>query len=93
MPNKLTQFLKEVRQELKKVSWPSRQETIKYTLIVVGVSVAVAIFLGGLDFLFVWALNKFISCRLKRYKAMRIIQIGMRIMRINNSDHSHELVD
>jgi len=60
MPNKLTQFLKEVRQELKKVSWPSRQETIKYTLIVVGVSVAVAIFLGGLDFLFVWALNKFI---------------------------------
>jgi len=57
---KITQFLKEVRQELKKVSWPSRQETIKYTLIVVGVSAAVAIFLGGLDFLFVWVLNKFI---------------------------------
>lgn len=60
MANKITTFLKEVRQELKKVSWPSRQETIKYTLIVVGVSAAVAIFLGGLDFLFVWALNKFI---------------------------------
>ncbi len=60
MANKITTFLKEVRQELKKVSWPSRQETIKYTLIVIGVSAAVAIFLGGLDFLFVWVLNKFI---------------------------------
>jgi preprotein translocase subunit SecE len=58
--NKITQFLKEVRQELRKVSWPSRQETIKYTLIVIGVSLAVAIFLGGLDFLFTWALQKFI---------------------------------
>ena len=54
------QFLKEARQELKKVSWPSRQETIKYTLIVIGVSLAVAIFLGGLDFLFTWALQRFI---------------------------------
>jgi preprotein translocase subunit SecE len=60
MPKKITQFLKEVRQELKKVSWPTRQETIKYTLIVVGVSVAVAVFLGGLDFLFGWGLEKFI---------------------------------
>ena len=58
--NKITQFLKEVRQELRKVSWPSLQETIKYTLIVIGVSLAVAIFLGGLDFLFTWALQKFI---------------------------------
>jgi len=60
MPKKITQFLKEVRQELKKVSWPTRQETIKYTLIVVGVSVAVAVFLGGLDFLFGLGLEKFI---------------------------------
>ncbi len=60
MPNKITQFLKEDRQELKKVSWTTRQETIKYTLIVIGVSVAIAVFLGGLDFLFGWALQKFI---------------------------------
>jgi preprotein translocase subunit SecE len=57
---KLTKFLKEVRVELKKVSWPSRQETIKYTLIVIGVSLAVAVFLGGLDFLLTWAFQKFI---------------------------------
>ena len=45
---------------MKKVNWPSRQETIQYTLIVIGVSVVVAIYLGGLDFLFSFLLNKLI---------------------------------
>jgi len=58
--NKITTFLKEVRLEMKKVNWPSRQETIQYTLIVIGVSVVVAIYLGGLDFIFSFLLNKLI---------------------------------
>lgn len=57
---KITTFLKEVRVELKKVNWPTKQETIKYTLIVIGVSLAIAIFLGGLDFIFTWLLNEFV---------------------------------
>ena len=56
---KLGTFLKEVRLEMKKVNWPNRKETVKYTLIIVGVSVAVAAFLGGLDFLFNTILNRF----------------------------------
>jgi len=52
--------LKEVRVEMKKVNWPTRQETLKYTLIVVGISVAVAVFLGSIDFIFTTFLNKFI---------------------------------
>ncbi|NCO80201.1 preprotein translocase subunit SecE [bacterium] len=60
MLNKIVTFLKEVRLEMKKVNWPTRQETIRYTLIVIGVSVAVAIFLGALDFIFTTLLNKFI---------------------------------
>jgi preprotein translocase subunit SecE len=58
--NKITTFLKEVRLEMKKVNWPTRQETLRYTLIVIGVSLAVAAFLGALDFLFTTLLNKFI---------------------------------
>jgi len=58
IPNKITTFLKEVRLEMKKVNWPSKEETIQYTLIVIGVSVAVAIYLGGLDFLFSLFLNR-----------------------------------
>ncbi len=45
---------------MKKVNWPTRNETIKYTLIVLGVSVVVAAYLGGLDILFTTLLNKFI---------------------------------
>ena len=57
-PNKIFTFLKEAKLELKKVNWPTRQETLRYTLIVVGISVAVAIFLGGLDVIFSRLLEK-----------------------------------
>jgi len=57
---KIKTFLKEVLLEMKKVNWPTRQETIRYTLIVIGVSVAVAVLLGGFDFLFTRLLNRFI---------------------------------
>jgi len=59
-PQKITTFLKEVRLEMKKVNWPTRKETIRYTLIVIGASVAVAIFLGSLDFIFNTLLTKFV---------------------------------
>lgn len=59
-PKKIVSFLKEVRLEMKKVNWPSRKETIKYTLIIIAASVAVAVFLGGLDYIFTTLLNKFI---------------------------------
>mgnify|MGYP003816525835 CR=1 FL=1 len=57
---KLTNFFKEVGSEIKKITWPTRQETIKYTLIVIGVSVIVAIILGGFDFILVRLMDKFI---------------------------------
>lgn len=57
---RLTNFLREVRTELKKVAWPTREEAIRYTTMVVVVSGVVAIFLGGLDYVFQFVLNKFI---------------------------------
>ncbi len=57
---KIFAFIKEARIELKKVNWPSRQQTINYTLIVIGVSIAVALFLGGLDYLFSYILKSFV---------------------------------
>jgi preprotein translocase subunit SecE len=53
-------FLKDVRAELKRVDWPSKKDTIKYTLVVIGASLTVAFFLGGLDFLFTFLINKFV---------------------------------
>jgi len=57
---KIISYLKEVTIEAKKVNWPTRKETFKYTLIVIGVSIVVAILLGGLDLVFIFLLNKFI---------------------------------
>ncbi|MBI2625101.1 MAG: preprotein translocase subunit SecE [Candidatus Nealsonbacteria bacterium] len=56
----IVNYLKEVRAEVKKVSWPTREQTLNYTLIVVGLSIVVAIYMGGLDVLFSRLLNKLI---------------------------------
>jgi len=53
-------FIKESRAELRKVNWPTRAETVKYTLIVVGMSLALAAILGALDFIYVQILNRFV---------------------------------
>ncbi len=58
--NKLTIFIKEARAELRKVNWPTREQTAKYTGLVVGLSLAVAFFLGALDYLFERILRTFI---------------------------------
>lgn len=60
MLEKLTTFLKEARIELKKVTWPTREETIRYTATVVIISAVLAIFLGVADFGFRTVLDKFI---------------------------------
>ena len=44
------QFIKEARSELTKVVWPSRKETIRITIAVVVLSLAVAVFLGLADY-------------------------------------------
>lgn len=51
LPTKIVTFLREVKTETKRVNWPTKDETIRYTLIVLGVSLAVAAYLGGLDFI------------------------------------------
>jgi preprotein translocase subunit SecE len=58
--NKFTNYLKEVKTELKKVNMPTKQETIKYTLIVIGLSLVVSLFLGGCDLLFTFLVSKFL---------------------------------
>ena len=45
-------FLKEVRQELSKVDWPSRRELISYTVVVLVTVIVMTTFVFGLDFVF-----------------------------------------
>lgn len=54
MPNVLG-FLNEVKEELGKVAWPSQEQTIRYTVLVILVALFVGLFLGVLD----WVLTIF----------------------------------
>ena len=58
--NKLVKYIKDSRTELKKVVWPTKQQTRNHTLMVIGVSLAVAVFLGAVDFLLNKVLEIFI---------------------------------
>jgi preprotein translocase subunit SecE len=57
---KINIFFKEVWVEMKRVSWLSRKDVLRYTLIVLGVTAGAAIFLGGLDFLFTDIIKMFV---------------------------------
>lgn len=45
-------YIKETVDELRKVIWPSRQEIIRLTIIVLLISFLVGVYIGGLDYLF-----------------------------------------
>lgn len=58
--NKVVTFLKEAREELSKVVWPTKQELIRHTAIVIGVSLGTALYLGVLDLIFQAVLERVI---------------------------------
>jgi preprotein translocase subunit SecE len=51
-PNAIQRYISETIGELRKVSWPTRQEATNLTVIVIIVTLAMSTFLGLLDFLF-----------------------------------------
>jgi preprotein translocase subunit SecE len=48
----IVNFVRDVRSELRKVAWPSQRETVNLTVVVIALSVAMGLFLGGVDFIF-----------------------------------------
>ncbi|MDD3487898.1 MAG: preprotein translocase subunit SecE [Candidatus Pacebacteria bacterium] len=59
--SKITDYIKQSIVELKKVNWPTRQETIRYTLGVLVLAFIVAIILGFIDFGLLRAFNLIIQ--------------------------------
>ncbi len=49
---KIVQFIKEARTELRKVTWPNRKQLIGSTVVVIITVLFVAIYLGLIDLLF-----------------------------------------
>jgi preprotein translocase SecE subunit len=50
--DRLSQYLQATAAELKQVSWPSQNQAMLYTALVIGISAVVSLFVGAFDFLF-----------------------------------------
>ncbi|MDO8555132.1 MAG: preprotein translocase subunit SecE [bacterium] len=60
MYQKLVNYLKETRVEMRKVNWPTKSETIRFTIVVIAVSLGVSLVLGAFDYLFTSIIKLFI---------------------------------
>ena len=58
--NKIINYIKASIEELKKVTWPTKKETYLYTVLVIVISLVVAAYLGGLDYIFTLGLKDFL---------------------------------
>jgi preprotein translocase subunit SecE len=56
-------FFRGVMLELKKVDWPTREKTIRLTVIVIGVSLLTGLFIGGLDIAFTKIVESLIAAK------------------------------
>ena len=57
----LGQYLQDTRAELRHVAWPTRVQTIVYTIFVALISVGIALYLGLFDFLFTGGLSRLLT--------------------------------
>lgn len=58
MVQQITNYLRGSKDELKKVTWPTREETVNKTILVIIISLAVAVYLGFIDYLLRFGLEK-----------------------------------
>jgi preprotein translocase subunit SecE len=49
----LERWYRETRAEMAKITWPDQETTRNLTIVVIGVSIALGLFLGGIDFILV----------------------------------------
>ena len=55
------QYFKDTRAELRHVAWPTRTQTIVYTILVAAISLGTAAYLGLFDFLFTTGLTQLVT--------------------------------
>jgi preprotein translocase subunit SecE len=60
LTQKINIFFKEVWVEMRRVSWLSQKDVLRYTLIVLAFTIISASFLGGLDYLFTAVIKIFV---------------------------------
>ena len=61
MKTTLAQFVRQVKQEVGKITWPTRSETLQGTVVVVVMSVVLAAFLLAVDSVLAWGMRLIIG--------------------------------
>lgn len=73
---KTVDYFRSAKSEMFKVSWPSRRDTLRYSALIIGISVVVAIFFTSLDYGFSWGFDKLISqSRQNRSSAVQVKEL------------------
>jgi preprotein translocase subunit SecE len=57
IPGKAIEYFRSTRSELRKVVWPTRDEAVNLTIIVLAVTISMTLLLGGIDYIFGVVLN------------------------------------
>jgi preprotein translocase subunit SecE len=57
---RIKKFFSEANTEIRHVNWPTRQEALRLTFVVIGIAVGLALFLGAFDSIFSFLLKNFI---------------------------------
>lgn len=60
MFSRIKKFFEESRTELRHVNWPTREEAMRLTAVVIGLSLGLALFLGLFDYLFTSVIKSFV---------------------------------
>jgi|YNPMSStandDraft_1061717.scaffolds.fasta_scaffold00012_51 preprotein translocase subunit SecE len=58
--DKIKNKIQEIILEGKKITWPTKNETIKFTLIVIVISIIFSVVLGFLDFIYIKIISKLV---------------------------------
>lgn len=56
----LKNYIVDVKTEIRKVSWPTKQRAVRDSAVVVFISVAMAVFLGGVDYVLTYLIETYI---------------------------------
>lgn len=55
--NKLAEYLRDTKAELKHVSWPTQKQAMVFTALVIAISILVSLYLGLFDYIFTGFMN------------------------------------
>lgn len=88
MFKKTVQFLREVKIEMKKVSWPSQKETLNSTIVIIIVVFIFAIFLGLSDIILSKGIDPLFSGGSKTWTFVAVAFLGVMVWAIYDTSKS-----